>query len=289
MFLVHAKPVQAARLLFSPETMSLTQGETVSVGLLLDPEGEAIIGTDVFLQFDPRFLELAKIEKTNTFPNQYALTINNQTGRAKFALVHPLGSYTRAYTKIAEVFVKGKSPVSSTVLAFNFTGATSTNDSNVVVDKGRDVLRQAQGAVFTINPVPGASQSVDNTSNTDDTDSDSTDIASDTEGEVAGGTTTTNVAITVPPPSGQVLSFPEASNTTIALTNEPDNQDSTLGKPGAAGGLSSPVAPVNPFAKNQGIGLLLLLVGLVLTYIVIRLVRAYLKRKEESLASDVSA
>ena len=254
MFLVNAKPAQAARLLFSPETMSLTQGETVSVGLLLDPEGDAVIGTDIFLQFDARFIELTKIEKTSTFPNQYALTINNQTGKAKFAQVHPLGSYTRTFTKIAEVFVKGKSPVSSTVLAFNFTGATSTNDSNVVVDKGKDVLRQAQGAVFTINPVPCASPSE---SNSDTTDDGSTDNTSDTEGEVAGGTTTTNVDIIVPPPSGQVLSYPEASNTTLALTNEPDNQSGTPGKPGTARALSSPVAPVNPFVKNQGIVLFL--------------------------------
>ena len=169
------------------------------------------------------------------------------------------------------------------MLAFNFTGANSTNDSNVVVDQGKDVLSQAQGAIFTINTVPGASSSpaTNSTTSNDDSSNDTTD----TTGEVAGGTTTTNVDIVVPPPSGQVLAFPEASST-LALMNEPN---SGTQPPGKAQPVTSAAPESNPFAKNQQLGLILLLVGLVFTYIVIRLVRAYIKRKDESLAADVSA
>lgn len=141
LFLLAARPVAAisATLKFAPNTLTIPIGETKTVALELDPADNRVIGVDVFLRYDTRVLEIVSIDKTTAFESIVGTQINNQTGSARFALVHPHDVFTTTASTVVNVRLRAKQVVDNTALSFDFINGR-TQDTNVVTSGGKDVL-----------------------------------------------------------------------------------------------------------------------------------------------------
>ncbi|OGV96499.1 hypothetical protein A2W24_04980 [Microgenomates group bacterium RBG_16_45_19] len=147
-FLFLAPSAQAATLTLAPASLSLTESQAATPTLNLDPQGDLIIGTDVFINFDPRYLKIISVVR-RTFASTPATIIDNTKGQVKFSLANPYGVYQTTPGAVADLTIQGLSPVSTTPINFSFTPG-STRDTNVVAPGGQDVLTTATGTTIAI-------------------------------------------------------------------------------------------------------------------------------------------
>lgn len=153
LFIGFTTRVSAAELLFSPTDLKLKVGQSQTVTLTLLPEGQETIGVDAFIRFDPTYISVVDIKSRGVFANQLGTQI--AAGLAKFALANNYGIYQDQETEIAELTIAGIKETSLTVLTFDFVSG-KTQDTNVVVSRGKDVLTQVNAVSITVTKADSA-------------------------------------------------------------------------------------------------------------------------------------
>jgi hypothetical protein len=208
LFALSSAPAHAAILQLKPFTQKVSVGTVIDLTLNLNPTGEKIIGTDVFLKYDPAVLEIIEIKSLpNAFSSQPAAKINNPSGDTRFSLINGYGVYLADKKDIATIRAKVLK-LEDTTVSFDFTPG-NTADTNVVIDDGIDVLNQVQA--LKLNLTKGNSSnttsttvtatSVTNPSSSSTTALDSDDVLGltdeDTEETATDSATATGSAIPI--------------------------------------------------------------------------------------------
>lgn len=123
---------------FTKQNVSLTKGEQSTVPIRLDVSGQDVIGVDLFLTFDPKYIKLIDVVRLGAFSLQPAKIIDQDEGLVKTSLSNNYGTYVKESVLIAEVKVEALKPVDKTTIGFDFV-RSNTKDTNVVA-KGQDIL-----------------------------------------------------------------------------------------------------------------------------------------------------
>lgn len=142
--------MSSASLDFQPAKLSLKVNETGNVDLRLSTNDARVIGVDVLVKFDPSALQIDQIQDDHLFNNQMGMVVDNKTGRLTLAMSNNQGVFTSKSGKIAHFRIKALK-TSESKLSFDFSKG-KTQDSNVVVAHGQDILTSVGQSVITIQP-----------------------------------------------------------------------------------------------------------------------------------------
>lgn len=141
--------VNAASLSLSPANLTLNVGEQKTLTVHLDPQSDSVIGTDIYLKYDPTKLKVISVVNLNVFPGLPSTIIQNDQGLTKFSLIQNYGIYQTVPADIASVTLEALNPASATLLSFDFTPG-KTQDTNVAVVGGLDSLNLVSNSTLTI-------------------------------------------------------------------------------------------------------------------------------------------
>lgn len=147
-----------ATLSLSPQNLQLKTGQTFKLDLNINPNGKAVDGITVKLNYDPSYLEVidsdkarsgVQIKTTNLFP----VSLNNTVLSGTITLssvTNPTGPYVTNASKVGEISFKALKAGSS-IVSFDFVPG-STSESNVAShdSPGVDMLQIVQDATITI-------------------------------------------------------------------------------------------------------------------------------------------
>lgn len=135
--------INQASLTFLPSTLFLSQNSTKDISLAVDTAGHQITAAEVYLNYDPTYLEVVSINPGNLFdkPNIFQQRIDNQAGLASFAL----GTFNPKTNNgnLINVVVKTK----------NITGNTRVNLSADTKMAAKGELKNILGPIGNLNVV----------------------------------------------------------------------------------------------------------------------------------------
>ncbi len=170
LFFAFAASASAATLSLSPSSQSVNVGDTFTVNVMLDTQGQPVDGVDLqAINYNPYNLQLqdadsatsgTQIQAGSLMPSTLANSVDTTNGKIVFSQITNAGStYTGSgvlATLTFKALVAGSVPVT-----INFTSGATT-DSNVA-SKGADILTSVtngqytiNNVVSTVNPTPGA-------------------------------------------------------------------------------------------------------------------------------------
>ena len=151
---------QAATLILSPSSGTITIGQNISVDIMLDSQGAAIDGVDInSLRYNRTILEVQDADSSAegiqiTYGTLLSQTLANIVdainGTIDFSQITTGGITYTGSGKLATIIFKGLSAGTSAV-TFDFT-LGSTSDSNVAA-AGADVLTSVGNGSFTVTSV----------------------------------------------------------------------------------------------------------------------------------------
>jgi hypothetical protein len=168
---------QLAEVYQLPAAVEVEQGEEFTLQVRVNPNGESVSVADVFMLFDPEFLEVTAIQAIAEGLNQNHLpgTWDNEAGEFHFGAFRITGDLPAGDFGLFEVTLRGLEPTEltriehlesglpSTLLAFagtNRTGSLSATDIHILPAGSTSGI--AQGASIegnlTIWPVPSEGQ-----------------------------------------------------------------------------------------------------------------------------------
>ncbi len=143
---------QKGRLEFVPDNLSLQVDQTQTLNIVSDPQGNQVVGADIFLTFDPEILEISDITKSDAIDELLGLQINNLTGKAKFSVVNHKGKYLLDERILARFTIKAKKPGRARI-SFEFS-PRKTQDTNLVNESSVDILGIINNAQINISQPP---------------------------------------------------------------------------------------------------------------------------------------
>lgn len=150
-FLAIAGTAHAATLQLSSSSQNLTIGDTVTVNVLLDTQGQAIDGVDLhYINYNPYFLQLqnAQVTPGTLMPNTLINSVDSTNGKIDFSQITSPGSTYKGSGTLATMTFKAL-VAGNTSLTLDFTPGATT-DSNVA-SQGTDILSSVTNANFTIS------------------------------------------------------------------------------------------------------------------------------------------
>jgi len=153
--LVDIVPTVNATLALSPATSSTVVGSTFKVDIILNTNGQVSTETDAVLSYNNQELQVvdsngsAATQITPNTPNVFATvsanTVNSSMGTITYKAT---GSYAGTGT-LASINFKALKAAAPSKVQFAFTNG-QTNDSNVLITNGSDILSLASGGDYTI-------------------------------------------------------------------------------------------------------------------------------------------
>jgi hypothetical protein len=147
-----ASAAQAATLTLTPSSQNLTIGNTVTVSIMLDTQGQAIDGVDIkYLNYNPYFLQVQdpgnQITAGSLMPNTLVNAVDTVNGKISFSQITNPGSHYTGSGVLATVTFKAL--VAGTAnLTFDHAQAAASSD---VASNGIDILSSVGSAAFSIN------------------------------------------------------------------------------------------------------------------------------------------
>lgn len=149
--------VYGAKLYLDPPTGTYAVGQPFQSRIMLDTEGAATAGTDVFINFDSTILNATRIQEGSLYDTYLGKNVDNEKGALAISGIFDIDNET-GYSGIgifATIVFEGKSPGTSKV-SFDFSPG-EVNDSNVsVLASTSDNLTSATGATYTISASPSS-------------------------------------------------------------------------------------------------------------------------------------
>jgi hypothetical protein len=160
LMLAFAATASAATLAVSPSSQTLNVGDTLTVQILLDTQGQPIDGLDVnALNYNPYFLQIedadastdgTQIQPGNLMANTLANSVDTVNGKILFSQVTTPGSTYTGSGVLATVTFKAL--VAGTAkLTFDFVPGSTTNSD--VASAGNNILTAVTNGQYTINNV----------------------------------------------------------------------------------------------------------------------------------------
>jgi hypothetical protein len=154
-----AKNVSAATLTLTPTSANITLGQTINVDIMLDTQGVAIDGVDIYyLRYNPNILEVVDSNTSNSGIQITPGTLLGQTlgnsatnGSVVFSQISNATASYSGVGKLATIKFKAKAGGTSDI-TIDFTGVGNPFDSNVASASG-DRLTSVGNARIT---VPGS-------------------------------------------------------------------------------------------------------------------------------------
>jgi hypothetical protein len=151
MFAIQA---QAATLSASPVEGPITIGDTFTVEILLDTEGENTDGVDIkYLNFDPDLLEVQEVVSGTLYPSTQVNEFDNTVGTINFAQVTTAKSKYNGSGVLATITFLVKSKSRKATLDFDFE-LGNTIDTNVA-SGGTDVLTSVENGMYKLGSSQG--------------------------------------------------------------------------------------------------------------------------------------
>lgn len=159
LFFLTPKEAKAASLSLSPATKNVIIGETFTVSVMLDTQGELTSGTDAIILYDAAKLSVVSAVLGDLYTNKVQED-SSTTGKVTFRATAPSGSPFNGSGVLATVQFKAIADGNANV-SFDFT-LGSTVDSNVGKQgtEGEDILTSATGATYTIGQSSGGDSGV---------------------------------------------------------------------------------------------------------------------------------
>ena len=156
LFFASSQPIQAAgaTLKFIPGNLEFNLGNVQTAQIHLDPKQNNVIGVDLFIRFDPQFIKVNNVTGLGIFSTRTALLIDNNAGLVKTAFSNGYGTYQTKPDTFARIEFEGKNVTNQTTISFDFI-LGKTNDTNVAISLGRDVLDNVSPILLKINPYSG--------------------------------------------------------------------------------------------------------------------------------------
>lgn len=153
-----AQSASAATLTLSPASQNVSVGETFTVNILLDTQGQAIDGVDIkYLNYNPYFLQLIDGDSVNTgtqitpgglMPNTLTNTVDTQGGKVNYSqITNNNTQYTGSGVLASLTFkalVAGTAPVT-----IDFSSG-NTKDANVA-SVGNDILTSVGNGSYVVS------------------------------------------------------------------------------------------------------------------------------------------
>lgn len=155
-------PSVNATLVLSPASGSFTNGSNFDVNIILNTGGQDTVSTDVIISYNPSQLEVidsnssvsgVQIQGGTLYPAEKLNTVDASAGKISYISGINIGDTARfnGTGTLATITFKGKQVVSATPANFNFS-LNQTNDCNVVVENGTDILASVANGSYTIVP-----------------------------------------------------------------------------------------------------------------------------------------
>lgn len=157
-FISFTQSTQAATLSINPATGAYTAGDTFKVDILLDTEGDDVIGSDVIILFDSAKLEVADAELGDLFGTK--VTDGSVSyGKILFEAV-ALGSNTYNGDGVYASIMFTAIADGNANVDIKFISEGNTTDSSVNSDEvnSTDLLTQVNNAVFVIKEATASSK-----------------------------------------------------------------------------------------------------------------------------------
>ncbi len=177
LFFIPATPSHAASIVLQSQATSISIGDTVALDIVLDTEGEAVAGVDIFyLRYDSEFFDVVdadamqagtQVKAGEIFPLTVANGVDTENDRIFFSQVTQGGETVVGEGTLVTVILRAKKKGNTEITLDHTPGAT--NDTNVSLD-GRDVLRSVSNIRLKIQqqaqnaPSPAASPTEDTSS-----------------------------------------------------------------------------------------------------------------------------
>jgi len=128
-FTVNA-PLTESILTLSSDYTDWSQGDSQTVSIALDTQGNEVAGVDIDLTFDPVVLQVNNTNWSGLFPNQQGLTFNNSAGTLSVSGVVSEGSPYNGQGTILTITFQALA-IGSTNIDFDWTSGLTT-DTNIV-------------------------------------------------------------------------------------------------------------------------------------------------------------
>ena len=148
-----AKSGANAELSLSPATKTVGVGETFSVNVLVDTNGQNVLGVAAYLTYNSAKLKVVSINATNSvFPMMWEETID-PNGKIKISRTKPSPGVNTASGNVATINFKALAEASPTNVVFVMTGQGASGDSDVIIVSGGkdiDILGSVKNGAYTI-------------------------------------------------------------------------------------------------------------------------------------------
>ncbi len=141
-----------AELFLSPATKTVNVGETFSVDVLVNTNGQNVVAVAAYLTYDVTKLQLIQIDSSNSvFTMQAEKTFDPQTGEIKIGLGKPNPGVNTANGNVATIDFKALAEASPTNVVFLMTSPGASDDSGVYKANGaEDILGSVKNGAYTI-------------------------------------------------------------------------------------------------------------------------------------------
>lgn len=123
-------PLTDSILTLSSDYTDWSQGDTQTVTIALDTQGNEVAGVDIDLTFDPAVLQITNTNWAGLFPNQQGTTFNNSTGTFSVSGVVNEGTPYNGQGTIITITFQALA-IGSTNIDFDWTAGVTT-DTNIV-------------------------------------------------------------------------------------------------------------------------------------------------------------
>lgn len=155
--------VLAASLYFSPDNVSVANGQITPVQVMVDTSGQAVGGVGAKIQFDPNDLSISNIEAGSIFADYPVVAFDNANGTAVISgIVSDNNSLFSGQGVFAVISWQPKRQGSSRV-TFQFE-PNNTRDSNIAVSTGNgDILSEVHPLNFNVTAGPTPQQTITTT------------------------------------------------------------------------------------------------------------------------------
>lgn len=187
-----------ATLAFSPASSQISMTEPTTINISLDTGGAAIDGVDLYINYDPTYLEIqdsnsgvtgVQIKPGTLFPTYLANQVDTEKGKITLSgIITPGGAGYSGSGTFASIVVKGLRESTGTRLTFDYVRENTTDTNVIEHGTGLDILASVTNGAYSVGSAsaPTAPKPINGTN---------PDTSNNSQGSVLAAKTGTVVSI----------------------------------------------------------------------------------------------
>lgn len=150
--LVLPQSVHAQALFFSEANSEMTVGETKTVRVVYSGEKDPM-GADFVMRYEPVYVEIIQVVPEEKWVVTAGPQIDDKEGIMRLSLAFESGHTVTGKTAVAAVTYKARQETERTAFTFAFI-LGQTTDTNLLSNRGKDVLKNVGNLLLTIKKPP---------------------------------------------------------------------------------------------------------------------------------------